>query len=138
MAKGSMKALAAAARKTERMVELNGRNFHFKRWDASEDALAVLHLAEIGTFGYAVGSDEVVALIVKLGAGSQAGAFADDPIALDNELGTVGVGDDPLASPDGDDTRAVIVNGDVVNKSVRPVGGPFLVRIVFDAVEADP
>jgi len=80
----------------------------------------------------------VVTLVMELGAGGQAGGFADDAVAFDDEFGAVGIGDDPFAAFDGDDPRAVIVDGDVVDKSVRPVGGAFFVRIVFHTIKAHP
>jgi len=125
-------------RESEEHRKLKGRDFHLKGRDAGEDAFAVLDLAEIGALGDAIGSDEMIALVMELGAGSEARTFADDAVALDHEFGVVGVGDDPLAPLDGDDAGAVIVDGDVVNKSVRPVRGAFFVRIVFHSIKADP
>jgi hypothetical protein len=113
-------------------------DFHLEGRDAGEDAFAVLDLAEVGALGDAIGGDEVVAGIMELGAGGEAGTFADDAVAFDHELGVVGVGDDPLASLDGDDAGAVIVDGDVVDKSVWPVRGALFVRIVFHTIKADP
>jgi len=75
---------------------------------------------------------------MELGAGGKAGAFADDAVAFNHEFRIVGVGDNPLASLDGDDAGAVIVDGDVVDKSVRPVRGAFFVRIVFHTIKTDP
>jgi hypothetical protein len=119
-------------------LNLKRGDFHLELRDAGEDAFAVLDLAEIGALGDAVGSDEVVALVVELGAGGKARAFADNAVALDHELGVVGIGDDPLASLDGDDAGAVIMDGDVVDKSVWPVRGAFFVRSVFHTIKADP
>ena len=75
---------------------------------------------------------------MELGAGGETGALADDAVALDHELGVVGIRDDPLASLDGDDVRAVIVDRDVIDKSIRPVGGAFFVGIVFPTINTDP
>jgi hypothetical protein len=75
---------------------------------------------------------------MELGARGEPGAFANHAVALDDELGVVGVGDDPLAALDRDDPGTVIVNGDVVYKTVWPVRGALLVRIVFNTIKADP
>jgi len=113
-------------------------DFHLKLRNAGEDPFAVLDLPEIGPFRHAVGGDEVIALVVELGAGGEAGTFADHAVTLDHELRVVGIGDDPFAALDGDHARAVIVDGDVVNKSIWPVLGSLLVRIVFHTINADP
>lgn len=129
---------AGAFEQSERHENLKGRHFHLEGRDAGEDAFAVLDLAEVGALSEAVGSDEVIARIMELGARGEAGAFADDAVAFDDELGVVGIGDDPLASLDGDDARAVIVDGDMIHKSIWPVRGAFFVRIVFHTIKGDP
>lgn len=117
---------------------LNRRHFHFEGGDAGEDTFAILDLSQVGTFRHAVRRDEVIALVMELRTRGQARTFAHHAVAFDHKLGAVRIGHDPFAALDRHHPRAVIVDRDVVDKSVGPVGRAFLVRIIFHTIKTHP
>jgi hypothetical protein len=73
--------------------------------------------------GAGIAAGNVIAIVGKLFARSEAGCFPDDPVALDHEAGPIRMENDPFAAEQGDGVVAGIVDGDEIDKGVGFVRG---------------
>lgn len=69
-----------------------------------------------------IASGHVIAVVGKLFARREPRCFADNLVAFDDELGAIGVSDDPFATEQSHCPIRAIVDRDEVHKRVRLVG----------------
>jgi len=112
------------------------RNDHLELGNPDHDVLSVFVLAQIETLGGAVGIDEVIVVIMELVAWREAGELAHDTVAFNHEFVTLGIGDDPFATEDGDDAVAFVSDSDIIAEAIGAVGWVIRVGEVFNPVHA--
>ena len=70
-----------------------------------------------------IAAGHMVAVVGKLLAGCEPRGFADDFIALDDQLAAIGVLHDPFAAEEGDGVVGAVPDGDEINERVRLIDG---------------
>ena len=103
-----------------------------KRRNSDKNAAATLVEAVKTSVGPSIASSHVVAVVGKMSAGCEAGGFAYDLIAFDDELSAVGVLDHPFAAEKSDGPVRIVADREVINKRVRPVGRQLLAAVPID------
>ena len=96
-------------------------------------------LADEGPFGLGVpGLDRVVAVVAELPARRDGRLLAHDAIPLDDQGGAVPVGHHPLATPDRDGARSLVVDREEVDEGMRGFRGEVRIPVVGHLVDGDP
>ncbi len=96
---------------------------HFKRGQEHMDFPPQLVDAMEAALGAGIAAGNVITVIGKLFARSEAGRLSDDPVALDYEAGAIRMENDPFATEQGDGVLAGIVDRDEIDKGVGFVRG---------------
>jgi hypothetical protein len=108
---------------------------HVEAGDSGEEAFSGWGEPIIGTLGIAVAIDDVEAVVGEAAARWDHGIFADDPVAIEDELVAVRADDNPLAAHDADGLITSVAYRDIVSEGERAVRGSLGVGQEGDGID---
>jgi hypothetical protein len=97
------------------------RKLHLKRREQDVDFFAILVDAVEAAVRAAILIGNVITVVGELFSGREAGGFADNLVALDDEPRSIRVKHDPLAAQQGDRVFRLVADRDEVHERVRLV-----------------